>query len=137
MAIDDLKDFNGQKYTGMSVGQSHHWQYPNGSWEETKVAPDKWQFRFSSLKRRREAAPDGSGVPQGTEYHWYILADQKVRKVSANEYETMMQGLKFKLGHKRAYWKGFSYTYSGQQSYKEKLLQVLKDTVRQLENGQP
>jgi len=134
MAFNDIKQFNGQKYTGVSVGSGHHWQYPDGDWEETKISPDKWTFQFSSIKRRREAAPEGSGVPEGTLYHWYILADQVVKKISANEYQTMMTGLKTKLGHKRPYWKGFSYTYNGQQSYKQKLLSALKETVQRLEN---
>ncbi len=134
MSFDDLKAFNGKPYSGMAVGASHHWQYPNGDWEETKVTPDKWTFRFSSIKRRKEAAPDGSGVPLNTEYHWYILADQIVRKVTANEYQTMMTGTKLKLGHKRSYWKGFSYTYSGQPSYRQKMLAALKETVQRLES---
>ncbi|MFA4958228.1 MAG: hypothetical protein WC556_14775 [Candidatus Methanoperedens sp.] len=41
-------------------------------WDETKVVPDKWQFKFTSLKRRRVAAPVGSGVPLNTGYHRYI-----------------------------------------------------------------
>ena len=134
MSFDDLKAFNGKAYSGMRVGCSHLWQYPDGTWEETKIAPDKWKFRFSSIKRRREAAPEGSGVPQGTEYHWYIMADQVVKKVSANEYQTMMEGCKLKIGHKRPYWKGFSYTYNGQPSYRQKLLTALKETVQKLEN---
>jgi len=134
MAFDDLKEFNRKAYSGMRVGASLEWQYPDGTWEETKIAPDKWEFRFSSIKRRREAAPEGSGVETGSEYHWYIMADQMVKKVSANEYETMMTGLKLKIGHKRPYWKGFSYTYNGQQSYKQKLLTALKETVQRLEN---
>ncbi len=133
MAFDDLKAFNGKAYSGMRVGDSHLWQYPDGTWEETKIAPDKWSFQFSSIKRRREAAPEGSGVATGSEYHWYIMADQVVKKISANEYETLMTGLKVKIGHKRPYWKGFSYTYNGQQSYKQKLLTALKETVQRLE----
>lgn len=135
MAFDDLKAFNGKAYSGMQVGKSHHWKYPDGTWDETKVAPDKWHFRFSSIKRRREDAPEGSGVPVNTEYHWYITADQVVRKVSANEYQTMMEGLKTKIGHKRPYWKRFSYDYSGQQGYKQRLLDLLKESVKRLESG--
>ncbi|MDP2755442.1 MAG: hypothetical protein Q8P40_13775 [Nitrospirota bacterium] len=133
MSFNEIKEFNGQKYTGVSVGSGHAWQYPDGTWEETKVAPDKWSFRFSSIKRRREAAPEGSGVPLQTEYHWYILADQIVKKINANEYQTVMEGTKLKIGHKRPYWKGFSYTYNGQQSYKQKLLTALRETVQRLE----
>jgi len=53
MAFDDMKSFNGQKYTGMPVGLSHHWNYPNGEWEETKVAPDLCKIRFTSMKSRK------------------------------------------------------------------------------------
>ena len=35
-------------------------------------------------KRRAGRAPEGSGVPVGTEYHWYIVAHQNVCKVNAN-----------------------------------------------------
>lgn len=138
MAIDDMKDFNGKPYSGMTVGGKHLWDYQNAVWEETKVTPDQWAIKFTALKHRHNTAPVGSGVPLGTEYHWFILADQVVKKTTCDDYTTELTGTKFKLGHKRAYWKGFSYTYSGQQSYKEKLLQVLKDTVKQLEkDGQP
>ncbi|MDP7264064.1 MAG: hypothetical protein QGH39_00715 [Candidatus Thermoplasmatota archaeon] len=34
MAYDDLKKYNGQIYTGMLVGASHDWRYPNGSWHK-------------------------------------------------------------------------------------------------------
>jgi hypothetical protein len=46
---DDMKSFNGKKYTGMPVGLYHHWNYPNGEWEETKVEPDVWKIKFNSL----------------------------------------------------------------------------------------
>jgi hypothetical protein len=32
-----------------------------------------------------DLAPEGSGVPVGTEYHWYVLAHQNVRKLNAND----------------------------------------------------
>lgn len=133
MSFDDLKEFNGKAYSGMRVGGSHFWQYPDGTWEETKIAPDKWSFRFSSIKRRREAAPEGSGVPQGTEYSWYILANQVVKKTTKDEYLTEMIGEKYKVGHKRPYWKGFSYTYQGQKTYRQKLIEVLKEALVKLE----
>jgi hypothetical protein len=38
----------------------------------------------------------------GTEYHWYILAHQNVKKVDANRYTTSMTGIKYKLAHRRA-----------------------------------
>src|SRR2546426_8454139 len=74
----------GETYSGMAVGGEHTWLYPNGLWKETKVAPDRWDFTFSSLKERERSAPPGSGVPVGTQYHWYILAHQRVRKIDAD-----------------------------------------------------
>jgi hypothetical protein len=97
-----VKEFEGRKYTGMRVGGSHSWHYRQGEWEEVKVAPDKWQFTYAVNKRRKWDAPEGSGAPVGTEYHWYILARQKVRKLDANEYTTSMTGTKYKLAHRRA-----------------------------------
>lgn len=40
--------------------------------ERKKVTPDKWQFTYNVTKRRAGIAPEGSGVPLGTEYHWYL-----------------------------------------------------------------
>ncbi len=132
MAFDDMKSFNGQKYTGMPVGLSHHWNYPNGEWEETKVAPDMWKIKFTSLKSRKTPAPEGSGVPLKTSYHWYIMADQCVTKTTKDDYQTAMEGLKFKIGHKRAYWKNWSYGYEGQPTYRQKLIGILQSALQQL-----
>jgi len=90
MSFNDLKSFNGMKYSGMSVGGAHHWNYPDGVWDETKVAPDRWQFKFTSHKRRTVLAPVGSGVPINTAYHWYVIADQRVVKIDKDTYETVM-----------------------------------------------
>ena len=51
-----------------------------GEWKEKKVSPDKWKFSYHVPKRRAGYAPEGSGVPVGTGYNWYILADQVVRR---------------------------------------------------------
>lgn len=133
MSFDDIKTFNGMKYTGMTVGRSHHWDYLNSVWDETKLASDKWQFKFTSLKRRQGAAPVGSGVPLNTEYHWYIIADQRVIKADKDTYQTVMEGTKFKIGHKRPYWKNWSYTYAGQMTYRQRLIQIFKSLLQQLE----
>ena len=66
------------------------------------MTPDKWQFSYNVTKRRAGYAPEGSGVPLGTEYHWYILANQNVKKLDANNYSTSMIGLKYKFARKRA-----------------------------------
>jgi hypothetical protein len=96
-----LKQFEGKKYMGMKVGGTHKWYYDKGEWKEKKIAPDKWEFDYAVTKRRAGPA-QGSGVPVGTEYHWYILAHQSVKKLDVNNYSTSMTGLKYKLGHKRA-----------------------------------
>ncbi len=132
MAFDNMKIYNGQKYSGMPVGLSHHWNYPNGEWEETKVAPDLWKIKFTSLKSRKTPAPEGSGVPLKTSYHWYIMADQQVTKATKDDYQTTMEGLKFKIGHKRPYWKKFSYGYEGQPTYRQRLIKILQSTLQQL-----
>ena len=69
---------------------------------EKKITPGQWDFNFSVDKRRAGNAPEGSGVLVGTEYHWYIVAHQIVKKVDANKYTTIMTGIKYKLAHKRA-----------------------------------
>src|SRR5437868_6213554 len=97
-----FKEFHGQQYTGMKVGRSHKWNYDPGEWRETKITPDLWEISYAVTKRRAGKAPEGSGVPVGTGYHWYIVAHQEVIKLNANDYSTALTGLKFKLAHKRA-----------------------------------
>ena len=99
---DAFKEFEGRRYTGMRVGRGHKWNYDPGVWTEKKVTPDEWEIQFAVTKRRVGRAPEGSGVPVGTGYHWYILAHQNVTKLNANEYTTSMTGMKFKLAHRRA-----------------------------------
>jgi hypothetical protein len=116
----------------MLIGSSHNWLYPNGRWLETKVAPDKWEFSFESLKRRNHSARENSGAAKGTTYHWYIIADQKATKLDSDTYHTKMKGLKFKLGHKRPYWKKFSYDYEEQMSYEKRVKLALKEILNNL-----
>ena len=126
---NEYKDFEGKRYTGMRVGGTHQWYYDKGEWKEKKIAPDKWEFTYATNKRRAWQAPEGSGVPVGTEYHWYLLAHQNVRKLDANSYTTSMEGLKYKLAHKRAEIGKWSSTDYAQ---KERLIQVLEGLVDQL-----
>jgi hypothetical protein len=132
MGYDDLKDHNGKKYMGMPVGGSHEWSYPNGRWRERKVAPDRWNFVFESVKRREESAPANSGAPLNTQYHWCILADQRVRKVDKDAYETFMEGLKFKVAHKRPHWLKWSTEYPNNISDRDKTLSILEEVAEKL-----
>src|SRR5215218_10453118 len=98
---NEFKTFEGHQYTGMKIGRSHKWNYDKGVWKETKITPDLWEVSYAVTKRRAGKAPEGSGVPVGTEYHWYILAHQNVKKLNANDYSTSLTGFKYKLAHKR------------------------------------
>jgi hypothetical protein len=132
MAYDDLKEFRGQTYSGMSVGGRHTWIYPNGVWQEDKVAPDRWEFTFSSRKERERSAPEGSGVPDGTQFHWFILAHQRVWKIDKDSYTTFMDGAKYKLAHKRPHWRKWSSEYPDQESERERLIAILETTLADL-----
>src|SRR5436190_509158 len=83
-SYNKFKEFDGQFYTGAKVGRKQKWYYDKGEWKEQKVTPDKWDFNYAVTKRRAGHAPKGSGAPVGTEYHWYILADQVVKKLNAD-----------------------------------------------------
>jgi hypothetical protein len=126
---NEYKEFEGKQYTGMKVGRSHKWYYDKGEWKEKKITPDKWEFTYAVNKRRAGHAPEGSGVPAGTEYHWYILAHQNVRKLDANNYTTSMTGLKYKLAHKRAEKEKWNATDNTQR---KRLIQVLQELIDQL-----
>src|SRR5437762_4192682 len=102
VSYNEFKEHEGQQYTGMAIGRSHKWHYDRGEWKEKKITPDLWQVSYAVTKRRAGRAPEGSGVPVGTEYHWYVLAHQNTTKRSANDYTTSLTGLKFKIAHKRA-----------------------------------
>lgn len=129
-SYNEFKEFQGKKYTGMKIGRSHHWDYEQGDWKEKKQTPDLWVFNYNVTKHRRGKAPEGSGVPIGTEYHWYILAHQNVRKLDANTYSTAMSGYKYKLAHKRAEKENWSTTYSGQR---KRLIKLFQSIIHQLE----
>jgi len=102
VSYNKFKEFEGKQYTGMKVGRTHKWYYDKGEWKEKKITPDLWEISYSVTKRRAGKAPEGSGVPVDTEYHWYILSHQNVKKINANDYTTSMSGLKYQLAHKRA-----------------------------------
>ena len=128
---EEYKEFNGRKYTGMRVGGSHKWYYEKGIWSEKKITPDKWELTYTVNKKRAWDAPEGSGVPVGTEYHWYILADQNVRKLNANSYATSMTGIKYKLAHKRA--GRPNWNASGNQQ-KRQLIRFLEELIIQVKS---
>lgn len=129
-SYNQIKEFQGKNYTGMKVGRTHKWYYDKGEWKEKKMAPDKWQFTYNVTKRRAGNAPEGSGVPVGTEYHWYILANQNVKKLDANNYTTSMIGLKYKLAHKRADRNNWSSSDNAQRKRLIEILQTLIENIK-------
>jgi hypothetical protein len=129
-SFNKYKKFGSQQYTGMAIGHSHHWDYDKGDWKETKITPDLWEISYEVVKRRKGHAPEGSGVPVGTEYQWYILAHQNVKKLDANDYSTKMTGLKYKLAHKRADKAKWNTTVKTQRKH---LIQLMKELIAQME----
>ncbi len=123
------KDYHGQRYTGMKVGRHHKWYYDQSEWKEKKITPDEWEFTYEVKKRRAGKAPEGSGVPVGTAYHWLIVADQTVTKLNANDYSTTMVGRKFKVAHKRADKDKWSASDNAQHRRAVKLLREMADRL--------
>jgi hypothetical protein len=130
VSYNEFKEYEGERYTGMKIGRSHKWNYDRGEWKETKITPDLWQIGFAVTKRRAGRAPEGSGVPVGTEYHWYILAHQNVVKQTANDYRTSLTGLKLKIAHKRAASEKWSAT---PRTQRKRMINFLRRVLTDLE----
>jgi hypothetical protein len=130
VSYNEFKEHEGQRYTGMKIGRSHKWYYDQGEWKETKITPDLWQIGYAVTKRRAGRAPEGSGVPVGTEYHWYVLAHQNVAKQTANDYTTSLTGLKFKIAHKRADSEKWSAT---PRTQRKRMIMFLRGVLADLE----
>ena len=127
-----FKEFEGRRYTGMKIGRSHTWNYDPGVWKERKVTPDEWEIQYSVTKRRAGHAPEGSGVPVGTSYHWYIFAHQNVTKLNANDYSTSLTGMKFKLAHRRSDTGKWSASDAAQRRH---LVKILRQMIEDLQSG--
>jgi hypothetical protein len=130
VSYNTFKEYEGQRYTGMKIGRSHTWHYDAGEWREKKITPDLWQIGYAVTKRRAGRAPEGSGVPVGTEYRWYVLAHQNTTKRSANDYTTSLSGLKFKIAHKRAGSETWSATPKTQR---KRMIKFLQSVIADLE----
>lgn len=129
-SYNKFKEFEGKRYTGMKIGRGHAWIYDPGEWKETKITPDEWEIHYAVTKRRKGRAPEGSGVPVGTKYHWYILAHQIVKKLNANDYSTEMVGVKFKVAHQRADKDDWNISELAQR---RRLVKILREVVTHLE----
>jgi hypothetical protein len=127
-----VKEYGGKKYTGVKVGHGHKWLYEAGEWKEKKVTPDKWTSTYKVGKRRKGNAPEGSGAPVGTQYHWYIVADQVVKKLDANNYSTEMTGTKYKIAHKRFDKEKWS---ADEFKQRKNMIKALKEIIAELETA--
>jgi hypothetical protein len=134
VSYNDFKVYEGDRYTGMKIGRSHKWYYDRGEWREKKITPDLWQISYAVTKRRAGRAPEGSGVPVGTEYHWYVLAHQNTTKQSANAYTTSLTGLKFKIAHKRTGSEKWSAT---PRTQRKRMIMFLRNVIADLEKQGP
>ncbi|RAL14513.1 uncharacterized protein BO97DRAFT_271646 [Aspergillus homomorphus CBS 101889] len=130
-----LKSYNGQVYSGMAVGGSHTWTYDQGTWKETKEEPDLWRIDYQTNKRRAKKAPEGSGAPVGTEYHWLVVGHQHVKKVDANTYETHLTGSKYKLAYKSA--SSNSWSVPTVKKQREREVELLEDAKHRVQGLPP
>ncbi|KAL5045893.1 hypothetical protein BDW71DRAFT_72383 [Aspergillus fruticulosus] len=130
-----LKSYKGQYYSGMAVGGSHTWNYDQGVWKETKEEPDLWRIDYRTNKRRARKAPQGSGAPVGTEYHWLIVGHQYVKKVDANTYETVLEGSKYKLAYKSA--ASNSWSVPTVKKQREREVELLEDAKLRVQGLPP
>lgn len=133
MAYQDPKEFKGRSYRGMKVGGAHLWSYPDGSWTERKVAPDEWQVSYTSLKRRRRRAPQGSGAEAGSGYHWFIVAHQWAYKLDANTYATHMEGTKRLIAFRKPGWSGWNTQFrNAKRRARERTIAALEEALARL-----
>jgi hypothetical protein len=134
LGYDDVKlSPSGSKYAGAPIGLTHEWDYA-GRWRETKLERDRWAMAFRAMKRRHVAAPMGSGAKQDSCFYWLIVATQRARKVDANAYTTLMEGVKWKLAHKRADRAVWSHEYRGAATLRQRTILALRSTLAALEH---
>ncbi len=129
-SYNKYKIFKGKQYTGMAIRRGHKWYYDKGIWFDKKLTPEKWTISYEATKRRAGKAPEGSGAAVGTEYHWYILSHQIVKKLDANSYSTVMNGQKFKPAHKRAEKVKWSIS---DKTRRDHLIKILQDFIKEIE----
>jgi hypothetical protein len=133
-SYDARKTWRGRSYTGMKVGRSHTWTY-RGEWKERKIGPDLWEVSFKARKvRKGRGAPAGSGVPVGTEYHWFFAPTSQItRKMDANAYDTHLEGLKWKLGFRPATSATWDYEWAKTgETARQRAIRILEQTLADL-----
>src|SRR5207244_4057404 len=89
---------------------------------------------FRATKKRKGRAPEGSGAPVGTDYHWFFApTSQSARKMDANTYETRLEGLKWKLGFRPATSPTFDYEWSrSKATARQRAIRILEQALADL-----
>jgi len=62
----------------------------------------------------------------------FIMAHQRVRKLDQDEYETFMEGVKYKVAHRRPHWRAWSSEYPGNRTEREVLIAILEEQLAKL-----
>src|SRR2546428_9422095 len=88
MAYDDLKEFDGETYTGVAVGGEHTWLYPNGLWRGEEVAAPPSGIHRPTIKKRGAGAPPRSGLPAGARQQLANPARPHVRRIATGNTTT-------------------------------------------------
>ena len=137
MTFNDVKRTpEGKAYSGMRIGSEHHWRYTDARWHEWKTKPDRWDLRFSARKHRRTTAPEDSGAEPDSLYHWLIVGHQRVRKIDANAYDTLLEATKFKIAHKRPKWRTWSSQYDGNPTARQATIRALEQLLDELRTAE-
>ena len=69
VSYNEFKEFEGQRYTGVTIGRSHKWHYDRGEWQETKITPDLWRIagsRQESFAASDHRRPPASGAARNS-----------------------------------------------------------------------
>lgn len=110
MGFNDTKRYGAEKYTGMTVGDGHHWEYTNCEVKENKITPSEWDFELTSIKRRKGGWKEGRywtakpnrqitdrEAPLGAKYRWLHFGIQDVEKIEADAYTMVFKTTKLKM----------------------------------------
>jgi hypothetical protein len=79
------------KKKAVGKGFRHIWKY-NGKWDETKIRPGLWKFKFRASKGKRSKRYGSFG--KGTKGAWYIKGIQYIEKTGKGKYQTTLIGTK-------------------------------------------
>lgn len=80
-----------KKRKGVPKKYRHVWKY-KGRWDETKLRPGLWKFKFNATKRHKHKSMGSFGI--GTTGAWKIKGIQYIKKTGRDTYQTRLIGTK-------------------------------------------